>query len=60
MKNTEVIATANQSKRTFTIRKKDSKYRTLPLTKDEFRDMEMNTSDDWKEFLRREQYLTIN
>lgn len=59
MKNRITItATPNFSKRTFTIRKKDdnktvSKYRTLPMSKEEFKDSEYNTENDWQEFLTR-------
>lgn len=59
MKNTieTITATANQSKRVFTIRKYINgklltKYRTMERTPDEFSDEEMNTAEDWKNFLR--------
>jgi hypothetical protein len=44
---------ANTSLRTFTIRTKDSKYRTIKMSKEEFMSNENNTANDWKEFLRR-------
>jgi hypothetical protein len=52
--------TSNQSKRTFTIRKYDNghvyaKYRTYPMSKEEFEDCEMNTEGDWKVFLNSSQ-----
>ena len=47
----EIKATANHSKRTFTIRKNGSKYRTCKLSKDEFEDNLYNTSNDWQNFL---------
>ena len=48
---------ANQSKRTFTIRRhyKDGailKYRTVPMSKEEFDSEEMNTDGDWITFLK--------
>jgi len=46
--------TSNKSKRTFTIRKKTSKFRTLEMSKKEFEDFECNTILDWKDFLRNE------
>ncbi len=54
---TTIKATANQSKRTFTIRKNYPdgtilKYRTGPMSKEEFENCEMNTENDWKDFLR--------
>jgi hypothetical protein len=44
---------ANTSLRTFTIRTKGSKYRTIKMSKEEFMSNENNTANDWKEFLRR-------
>lgn len=49
--------TANQSKKTFTIRsyfdgKLFAKYRTLSMSKDDFENEEMNTERDWLHFLR--------
>ena len=60
-----IIATPNQSKRTFTLRttlfgRVISKHRTMPMSKDEFEDCEMNTSNDWKDFLRNEEVLSLN
>ena len=47
---------SNHSKRTFTIRFKDSgktvtKYRTVKFSVDEFSELEYNTQNDWIEFL---------
>lgn len=49
--------TANQAKRTFTIREYIdgrffAKYRTIPTNQHEFDQDEMNTENDWKHFLR--------
>tara|TARA_R100001198_G_C5177101_1_gene175353 strand:+ start:532 stop:708 length:177 start_codon:yes stop_codon:yes gene_type:complete len=44
--------TSNKSKRTFTIRKEDSKFRTLQMSQNEFDECEYNTTEDWKYFLR--------
>lgn len=55
----EIGVTANKQKRTFTIRKYYPngkpyvKYRTIPLSKEEFETEMNNTSDDWDVFLRR-------
>jgi hypothetical protein len=54
-KQTNMTATPNHSKRTFTIRKDESKYRTLPMTKQEFNEALYFTSDDWKHWLRTSQ-----
>ena len=59
-----IKATANQSKRTFTIRKYIdgklfAKYRTLQMSKDEFNSAEMNTENDWKDFLKSDDYYAV-
>lgn len=65
IKNTTIEATPNYSERTFTLREKDengktiSKYRTLPMGKDEFDDEEYNTSSDWANFLKSGGYYTV-
>tara|TARA_R110000803_G_scaffold48020_1_gene99841 strand:- start:199 stop:375 length:177 start_codon:yes stop_codon:yes gene_type:complete len=46
--------TSNKSKRIFTIRKENSKFRTLEMSKEEFEEFECNTTSDWKDFLRNE------
>ena len=52
--------TANHSKRTFTIRKEGSKYRTQTFTSEDFFDLNFNTSKDWEHFLRtNENYYLI-
>lgn len=59
MKTIEV--TANQRNRYFTLRIKDSngktitKYRTSAYSKEEFERMEMNTNQDWNDYLRTSQ-----
>ena len=62
-----IEATTNQRKRHFTLRVKDrmgrtvNKYRTIPYSKEEFEEMEMNTSKDWSNYLRTSQsYFKIN
>ena len=56
MKKTETKAAPNYLKRTFTIRKKGSKYRTNQMTHEEFSENEMNTSSDWDNFLKTSLY----
>ena len=46
--------TSNKSKKTFTIRKENSKFRTIEMSKKEFEDFEYNTISDWKYFLINE------
>ena len=55
--NETIKVTANQSKRTFTIRKYIddklfAKYRTNPVSKEEFESDEYMTDNDWKHYLR--------
>jgi len=62
--NETITATPNYSKKTFTIRKYNkgiltSKYRTTPLSKEEFESCENNTENDWKQFLKTNDYYTV-
>jgi len=50
-----IKVTANKWKRTFTIRKNGSKYRTTKLARDEFEEMEYMSENDWSYWLRNEQ-----
>ena len=59
-----IKATPNHSKNTFTIRKYNkgkltSKYRTMPLSNEEFESCENNTETDWKQFLKTNDYYTV-
>ena len=62
MKQVQTIkATANYSKRTFTIRKYIggklfAKYRTTKMGKEDFDSENMNTENDWKHFLKSDEY----
>ena len=65
MTHPEILVKANQSKRTFTIRNKFPdgtvlKYRTNKLTKEEFEQEEFNTSNDWRQFLKTDNYYKVN
>lgn len=44
--------TSNKSKRTFTIRKDNTKFTTLEMSKKYFEECEYNTISDWKDFFR--------
>ena len=65
MKNQETIKVkANQSKRTFTIRKfingkLFAKYRNNQMTQEEFDSEERNTENDWKQFLTSNDYYRV-
>ncbi len=61
---TNLKVTANQSKRTFTIRKFDdgelvAKYRTNQMSQYEFDREEMNTESDWKQFMKSDDYYRV-
>lgn len=51
-----LTATPNYSKRTFTIRTNGSKYRTSQFSKAEFEENLHNTGKDWLNFLRTEDF----
>tara|TARA_B110000858_G_C17700447_1_gene425645 strand:- start:279 stop:467 length:189 start_codon:yes stop_codon:yes gene_type:complete len=51
--------TSNKAKRIFTIRKENSKFRTLEMSKEEFEECEYNTTSDWKDFLRKGSYYEV-
>jgi len=60
----EIKVKANQSKRTFTIRKfidgeLFAKYRTCKMSKEEFDSEERNTENDWKQFLKSDDYYAV-
>lgn len=48
----EIKVSSNKSKRTFTIIYNGIKYRTCPMTKDEFNSCLYNTGNDWAQYLR--------
>jgi hypothetical protein len=52
-------ATPNYSKRTFTIRTKSSKYRTLQMSKTEFNEALFNTLGDWYAYLKKNQVIIV-
>jgi len=49
----------NRSKRTFTIVTDASRYRTFPMSKDEFESARHNTGQDWQQFLNGSDYYKI-
>lgn len=53
--------TSNKSKRHYTIIKDDgTKYRTIPMNRQEFQECENNTLNDWKQFLKTDEYYRVN
>lgn len=51
----QIKVSSNKRNRTFTIRVSSSKYRTLPMSKEEFEEAEYMTQNDWRHFLRSSQ-----
>ena len=52
---------SNKQKRTFTIRTKFAKYRTLKFTNDEFEYADFFwTANDWKQFLKTDECFKVN
>ena len=51
---------SNKTKRTFTIRTKYAKFRTLQFTKEEFEHADFFwTGNDWKQFLKTDEYYKV-
>jgi len=48
----EIKVSANHSKRHFTLKTDSGKFRTTPMTKEEFASCLNNTGNDWMQFLR--------
>ena len=56
----QIRTTANKSARTFTIYTNNSKYRTTRLSKEEFQSCLYNTENDWRQFLKSDDYFKVN
>jgi hypothetical protein len=56
----ELKITSNQSKRHSTIKTESGKYRTYPMSQDEFDSNELNTANDWAQFLKSDDYYRVN
>jgi hypothetical protein len=56
-----LTVTPNLSKKTFTLKKSSgSKYRTLPMTSEDFASAKSWTGNDWSQFLKNtEEYYPI-
>ena len=55
----EIRIASNQNKRTFTIRTESGKYRTYPMSREEFNSCEYNTGNDWNDFLKSDDYYRV-
>jgi hypothetical protein len=51
--------TSNKSAKTYTIRVNGNKYRTLQMSKQEFDSAYYWTDNDWKQFLKTDEYYSI-
>jgi len=60
-----ITATGNKSARTYTLRIADengkvySKYRTIQMSKEEFNSAYYWTNNDWKQFLKTDEYYIV-
>lgn len=60
MKSYIIKVTSNKAKRYFTLwTSTGNKYRTIPMSKEEFQSCEHNTDNDWKHFLKSDEYYSI-
>ena len=62
--NRKLKVTSNKSKRTFTLRftygdGSGVKYRTIPFSKEEFVSAEHWSENDWKQFLKTDEYYEV-
>jgi hypothetical protein len=54
-----IKATPNHSARTYTLRTGTAKYRTIRMSKYEFNNCLYNTSNDWEQFLKTDEYYVV-
>jgi hypothetical protein len=60
MKNYIIKVTSNEAKRHFTLwTSTGNKYRTIPMSKEEFQSCKHNTYNDWKQYLKSDEYYSI-
>ena len=55
----KIKITENKAKRTVTIRTKHHKYRTLPFNKEDFNNQWYWSGNDWKDFLKGNDYYVV-
>lgn len=55
----EIKVSSNKSKRTFTIVTDAAKFRTNPMSKEEFQSCLNNTGNDWNNFLKTDDYHKV-
>lgn len=57
---TEIKVRPNHSRRTFTLRKNGTTYRTNQMSKDEFQSATYWTGNDWNQFFKTNDYSQVN
>jgi hypothetical protein len=57
--NQEIKISSNKSNRTYTIKTNGSVYRTIKMSKEEFKSNSNNTGNDWKNFLSSDDYYLV-
>jgi hypothetical protein len=57
--NQEIKISSNKYNRTYTIRTNGSVYRTIKMSKEEFKSNSNNTGNDWKNFLSSDDYYLV-
>ncbi len=55
----ELKVSSNKSARTYTIKTESVKYRTFPMSRQEFNDCSHMTGQDWQNFLKGSDYYKI-
>jgi hypothetical protein len=55
----EISVSRNNSKRTYTIRCSSGKYRTYPMSKEDFNSADYWTGNDWNNFLKSNNYHPV-
>jgi len=55
----EIFVRENKTARSFTIKTESGKYRTMPMSRDEFNEAQHNTGNDWANFLKGSDYFPV-
>jgi len=55
----EIKVTPNHSKKTFTLRSEGIKYRTIPMSSEEFESALYWNGNDWNDFFRTDEYYKV-
>jgi hypothetical protein len=55
----EIYVRENKTQRTFTIKTDGGKYKTINLSKEDFKSCQNYTGNDWNQFLKSNDYYKI-